>query len=190
MREFLRLLGFKNDIRAYAVPFETMEEVDRWFSPAFRVDGKGRRMAVGEPRMSKRERERYLVACGHNLITNNGKSAIVGYLGTAGTLNDPFATELAAGSGAISKVAGGDTSMPGEFYRQQPTSLIYTGSTQIDIQTLITGSNGNGSWTNIGLWGSSAASGTLGSGVLYTHALFGYTKATGSVYIDYIITIT
>ncbi len=190
MREFLRLIGFKNDIRAYAVPFETMEEVDRWFSPEFRIDEKGRRIAVGDPRMSRRERERYLVAEGRNLITNNGKSAIVGYLGTAGTLNDPFAPYLALGSGSISKVAGGDTTMPGEYFRQTPSSLIYTGSTQIDIQTLLTGMNGNGSITNIGLWGTSAASATLGTGSLYTHALFAYTKNTGSVYIDYIITIT
>jgi hypothetical protein len=181
-----RILGYAG------LPFETQEEIDYWFNPQTMIkmrSGQPRRVVVGTARMSEREKERYLQAEGHNLIVNQGRSQIISYIGTNGTYSSQFGNILSLGNGSIATVGGGDTTIPGEYYRSSITTQIYTGSTQVDMQTTITGSNGNGQISNIGIWGNGATTG-LASGTMLTHALFTLSKATGIAIIDYLVVLS
>jgi hypothetical protein len=124
----------------------------------------------------------------HNLLTVQGRTQLLSYIGSNAAVNAPFAQYLAIGNFPIANVSGGDTSVQGEIYRQIPNSAVVTG-TQIDIQTVIGTSSGNGTWTNCGLYGLNATS-TSGSGTLMTHALLSYTKLnTQGVTVDYLVNL-
>lgn len=180
-----RILGYAH------LPFENASEVDYWFNPRTVIEWRGGvpcRVAVGPPRMSQRERERYLAEESHNLIINNGRLQIITYIGTNGAYGTQFGNILSLGNGTVSSIGGGSVEI-GEYYRIAPTAQIYTGSTQVDIQSTVTGSNGNGTITNIAIWGGGATT-TLGTGGQVTLALFSLVKVTSTVVIDYVITLS
>lgn len=179
IRERLHLAGL---IRARAVPFDSEEEWRYWWLPEI-VNGK----IVRPARMSEREKEKYTVAQAHNILTSNGISAILGYIGSASGSTEQFAQYFAIGDIAINSVSAGDTSLAGEIFRAAPSLSNITG-VQIDLSTFIGSTQANANWTNVGLFGN-GATGTIGSGTLMTHSLFTYTKVSGTpVTVDYLIT--
>ena len=186
-------LSITTHILTYAgLPFESQAEIDTWWNPRTEWQKRGDawcRVAVGPARMSALARERYLASEGHNILTNNGKQQVITYIGSNALFTSQFGNILSLGNGAIAAVNGSDITIPGEYYRQSITTQIYTGSTQVDMQTTITGSNGNGTITNIGIWGNGATT-TLATGTLLTHALFSLSKTTGTVVFDYIVTLS
>src|SRR5579859_5689144 len=177
-------------IRGYTgLPFETQADIDEWFNPLTEWQMRGNvlcRVAVGPARMSEREKARYLASESHNILTNNGKSQVLTYIGTNGAYTSQFGNILSLGSGSLSAVNGSDITIPGEYYRQSVTTQIYSGSLQVDMQTTITGTNGDGTITSIGIWGNGATT-TLGTGTLLTHALINLVKSSGTSVIDYIV---
>lgn len=168
----------------------TQAEVDYWWNPQTVLDSRGRRIVIGPSRMSRREKERYIVNSTKNIITNQGRNQIVTYIGTNGAYTSQFGNILSLGNGSIANVNGSDTTIPGEYYRQAPTTQIYTGSTQVDMQTTITSNSAAGTVTSIGIWGNGATT-TLGTGSLLTHALFSLTiPVSSTTIIDYLIILS
>jgi hypothetical protein len=141
------------------------------------------------PRLTEKERDAYTVHETSNVITLNGKSNILTFLGStslSGVL--AFAQQFAVGTGPIIAVSVGDTSLSTELYRTAPSTFTIAGNT-VNISTFYGSTNGNGVYTNAGLYGGGATA-TLGTGVLYTHALYAFTKANGfSLTSDYLLTV-
>lgn len=166
----------------------TRELPENWDEATFRywwLDEKNSDgMVVRRARMSPKEKDRYTVMEAENLITTNGRTQLLTYLGESAGTAILFSKWFAVGTGAITSVSPSDTSLSTELYRLQPTGTSITG-TQQDVSILFTTSNGNGTWTNAGFFGNAATS-TPGSGTLYTHVLYSYTKTTGSVTNDYL----
>jgi predicted RecA/RadA family phage recombinase len=182
MEEIRDIFEIKGRIRVRALPFETREEWAYWWLPAI-VAGK----IIRPARMSEQEKERLTVAVESNILTSAGRTQILNYL--ASNTGNPvaFAQYLAIGNFSINQVQSGDTSVQGEIFRAIPTASNITG-TQLDLSTFIGAAQAVGSWTNLGLFGSTASA-TAGSGVLMTHSLFSYTKGSSfPVTIDYLLT--
>lgn len=140
---------------------------------------------IGKARISYKERERYTAAESENLITNNGISNVLTFLGLSSGTATLFFKVLSVGTGIIAGVAVSDTSVSGELKRLAPTGTLVTGNQQ-DVSVLFGTADGNGTWTNCGCYGG-AASTTLGTGTLETHALFSYPKTNAiSVTVDYV----
>jgi len=171
-------------IKVRPVPFETEEEFTYWWCDEKDENG----LVIRPARMSEKEKERYTVYETENLITTNGINNILTFLGLSSGTATLFSKWFAVGTGAISGVDRADTSLATELYRLQPTGTAIIGYQQ-DVSILFTGSNGNGTWTNSGFFGGSATS-TPGSGTLETHALYSYTKTTGSVTNDYVFLLS
>lgn len=157
-------------IVAHALPPElTQEEFEKWW-----------------PYLTEREMSRYAVYEVHNVITLSGRNAILNYVGnntlsgtgTTGTACVPFAQYFSVGTGALASVSAGDTTMVGELYRAVPSSATVTGNS-VNISTFFSAGVANGTYTNSGIFGSTATS-TLSTGVLMTHALYSYTKTNAS----------
>jgi len=149
------------------------------------------------PRLSEREKSRYTVYETHNVITLNGRSAILNYVGnniltgagTTGTTVTPFSQYFAVGTGAIASVSAGDVTMIGEIFRAIPSSATISGNS-VNISTFFSAPNANGTYTNSGIWGGGTATGTSGTGVLLTHALYAFVKTSAnSLVSDYIINL-
>lgn len=171
-------------IRTRLLPEDwTYADYAYWWLPEFDSNMRIIRM----PRMSNKEKERYTVAEEHNLLTTNGRTQILTFIGASGTGTGAFAQYFAVGTGSISSVSAGDTSLATELYRAVPASAVISGN-QIDISIPFGAGVANGTWTNAGIFGVNATS-TSGSGTLMTHALYSYTKTnTQSVTNDYLIT--
>ncbi len=167
-------------IFARALPPElTKEEFGKWW-----------------PRLSEHERDKYTVAETHNVITLNGRSAILNYIGnniltgtgTTGTTVTPFSQYFAVGTGAIASVSAGDVTMIGELFRAVPSAAIVSGNS-VNVSTFFSAGNANGTYTNAAIWGNNASS-TLGSGTLLTHALYVYIKTSAnSLTSDYVLNL-
>lgn len=142
-------------------------------------------------RKSERQRDKYTVYEAKNLITTNGRSQILTYIGStagAGAGIAGFAQYFAVGTFPVIQVTPNDTTVNTELTRLVPTTTTISGNT-IDISTFFSASTGNGNWTNCGIFGVNAT-GTSGSGTLMTHALFSYAKTSAqAVTADYLITI-
>lgn len=141
-------------------------------------------IVVRRARMSPKEKDRYTVAEGENLITTNGINNILTFLGLGSGTATLFSKWFAVGTGAIASVSKADTTIATELYRLQATGTAITGNQQ-DVSILFTSTNGNGTWSNAGWWGGAATS-TANSGTLETHVLYSYTKTTGSITNDYL----
>lgn len=177
LNEHVSVLG---RIIAHATPPDlTKEEYEKWW-----------------PRLSKSEQDRYAVYETHNIIDLNGRTNILNYIGndtisgtgTTGTQVVPFAQYFSVGTGAIALISAGDTTMVGELFRAQPSSATVSGNS-VNISTFFGSGSANGVYTNAGLYGG-AATGTLGSGTLQTHALYTFTKTSAnSLVTSYVITL-
>jgi len=169
-------LSFAGMIKVRVLPFDRHDEIAYWW-----LSG----------RMNERERSRYTAVEAHNLVTLAGKKALLTYLSNQESTNPAWARQFGVGNFPIISVTPGDTSVQGEFYRNNPSAVVISNNAQgnpttIDLTTIFSGTNGNGRWFSVGLFGSGATS-TTGTGQLNTHALISpsYVKATGNVSIDY-----
>ena len=166
-------------IRVHEIPVDWSEaEYRYWWLPE--KDNVGR--VIRTARMSDREKQRYTVTEAENTLTSAGRTAVLNFLGNTSV---DFFQYFSVGTGLISAVSAADTDIVDELFRKAPASATPSGS-QIDIATLFATSEGNGTYTNAGLFGNGATS-SLGSGTLHAHSLFSYSK-TSSVQIsaDYV----
>lgn len=147
------------------------------------------------PRLTEKERDRYTVYTTTNVITLNGRNAILNYIGnnslsgtgTTGTACVPFSQYFSVGTGAIASVSAGDNAMVGELYRAVPSSATVSGNS-VNISTFFSAGVANGTFTNAALIGGGTATGTLGTGVLQSHALYTYVKTSSfSLTNDYLV---
>lgn len=158
---------FKGILEVYELPYETEAEFLRYW-----------------PRLTEREKRRMLAMRYHNIVTQRGINNINAFYQASGSTVNGFSKYFAVGTGALNGVALGDTSLATEVFRKVPTSTSVVGNSII-ITTLFLGTEGGHSgtnpvtYTNSGLFGGAATS-TLGSGDINTHALYSYTKAYNS----------
>ena len=141
------------------------------------------------PRLTERERERYTATEHHNVLTLNGFNQLLTYVSSANATTLGFSQYFAVGTLPIISVQAGDTSVQGELFRAVPTSSTITGN-QLTLSTFFGSAQGNGTYTNAGLYGVNATA-TSGSGTLMTHTLYSYTKSNGTpISNDYIIVLS
>lgn len=141
------------------------------------------------PRLTEQEKDRYTVARFTNLVTAAGKTAIIAMLyavplsGTTVTVT-AFGQKFAIGSGTVTSITSGDTSLFGEVLRKNITNGTNVGGTQVDYSTFITNTDyASGAITNAGIIGG--ASGTA----LLTHFSCTYTKGATPITFDYLLNI-
>lgn len=140
------------------------------------------------PRLSEHERERYTAYEAHNILTLSGFNQLLTYISSSTATTLGFSQYFAVGTFPIITVQAGDTSVQGEIFRAVPSSATTIGN-QLTLSTFFGASQGNGNYTNAGLYGVNATS-TLGSGTLMTHTLYTYTKSNGTpISNDYIIVL-
>jgi hypothetical protein len=182
--------GVQGIIRIRKIPFTSLEEYNYWWLPE--LDASGR--ITRQPRMSQREKDRYTDAEFHNILTNNGRQTLLTYVGSQSGNSVPFAQEFGIGTGPLVAIAPADTALANEIYRFFPSAAIIVG-TQVDIPSVISGSQANGTWTNAGLFGGGQAKPfpNLNTGTLYTHSLTNYVAnfggGQGGATIDYLLNI-
>ncbi len=143
------------------------------------------------PRLTEKERDRYTEYETRNLITTAGRSQVLTYIGAPNLSSPvvPFSQYFSVGTGPTLTVNPGDSHINTELTRLVPSTYTVSGN-GVDISTFFGTSQGNGTWSNCGLYGNNATS-TLGTGTLLTHALFSYVKTnTQTVTADYIITLS
>lgn len=176
MSDTCRLEGI---LRIYEVPEELW--LVRWWKY---VRKKGWKHLT----LAEKAREGKLVVEAHNLITSAGRTQILSFIGASGATN-AFSQYYAVGTGAIYVVQPSDSSLAGELFRAIPASFSVVGNA-VTISTPFSTSQGNGTYTNSGIFGNNAT-GTANSGVLMTHLLYTYTKTSAiSITNDYTITAT
>lgn len=166
-------------------PEWSQQEYAFWWLPEI-DEHTGRILRV--PRMSMREKDRYTVYQTKNVLTLAGRSQLLNYIGNASST--PFGKIFSVGIFPLTSVSAGDTIVSSEIGRVVPGTPIITG-TQVDIPCSFGSNQFAGQWTNVGLYGTSSATTTLGTGTLFTHALFNYNKVNGTpVVVDYLINLT
>jgi hypothetical protein len=171
-------------IRVRRIPEWTPEEYAYWWLPE--TDGHGK--ILRPARISEREKEReYQIDEFENLITTNGRTNVLTYIGSSTGSTTQWSQYFAVGTGAITAVSASDTSLSNEVYRVAQSSFSVSG-TQVDVNFQIGTSQAQFAYTNAGLYGNSASS-TLGSGTLMTHALFSYSKGAWAISCDYLVNL-
>lgn len=136
-------------------------------------------------RLTSREREKFTIWEGENLITTGGNLAINNFLGNTSTIAG-FAKYLALGIGALTGPAVGDTSLVNEVWRKIPSLLTVVGNTS-DISTSLLATDAQAVLTEAGLY-TGSASATLNSGTLSSHILFPLVNNVGLARsVDYLI---
>lgn len=163
-------LGLSGILRIYEIPDELL-------------DGK----EWGRLTLKEKDREGKLVVEARNMIMSAGRTQILSFIGASGATSS-FAQYYAVGTGTIYTVNTGDNSLASELFRAVPNSFSIVGNA-VTISTSFSGSQGNGTLTNSGIFGNNATS-TPGSGTLFTHLLYSYVKPSGLAVInDYTITL-
>lgn len=121
-----------------------------------------------------------------NVACNAGRAVLLNFIGNGAGLTG--IQYFAVGTGAGTP-ASGDTQLFTELYRQIPTATLLSGN-QMIITTTFSAAQGNGTYTEAGLFGDGATS-TINSGQLFAHAPYSYNK-TGSIVLtnQYTITLT
>ena len=174
---------YKGILRVREHPFgDDREAFARWWL----AEWKNGRM-IRPPRMSDKEKSKYTVYEVENILTTAGRTQLLNYIGNAS--NVPWGKIFSVGTGTLAGVSPGDTTVATELVRVATSAPTVTG-TQVDIPNSFTSGQGVALWTNVGLYGTSAATTTLGTGTLYTHALFSYNHPAIAVVIDYLISLT
>ena len=146
--------------------------------------------------MSLRDKERFAVYETHNLLTILGRKQLLTDIGQNANASQ-WAQYLGIGNGPIVSVSPGDSGaiagVPGEFIRVANngyTINVTAGVDTVDIQFFLSTSQGNNTYTNVGIWGNGASSTPGGAGQLQTHALANFTKTSAnSLMIDYVIQV-
>jgi hypothetical protein len=137
--------------------------------------------------LPEKAREGRLVVEACNMIMSAGRTQILSFIGASGATN-AFAQYYAVGTGAIYVIQPSDSSLATELFRAVPGSFSVVGNA-VTISTSFSTSQGNGTYTNSGLFGNNATS-TPGSGVLFTHLLYSYTKTSATaIENDYTLTL-
>lgn len=140
------------------------------------------------PRMAEREKDRSLLWEGKNMLMNAGRTQILTFMGQL-TAPASFSQFYAVGTGTIYAVQPSDILLASELFRLAPTSFSIVGNA-VTVSTLFSTSQGNGTWSNAGLFGVTATS-TPASGVLMTHILCNFTKTSASaITSDYQLTLS
>lgn len=162
-------------VRIREVPFETEEEFKKWWLPE--RDNAGH--VIRQARMGQREKLKYEVAEHKNVLTVQGRTDILQFLGSSSSVTS-FAATFAVGGGYTPSVFPTDTTINGYIYGQTPSGFIVSGNT-VDVSTFFGPSSGNGTWTNAGLVDSASN--------LVTHTKYAYVKTSSlSVSSDYLLT--
>lgn len=136
--------------------------------------------------LEEKAREGKLVVETHNMIMSAGRTQILSFIGASGSTT-AFSQYYAVGTGAIYTISPSDSSLAGELFRAIPAAFSVVGNA-VTISTPFSTSQANGTYTNAGLFGSTATS-TPGSGVLMTHLLYSYVKTSAvAIANDYTVT--
>lgn len=171
-------------IRVRRLPDEWDEdEYAYWWLPEKDSEGRVLRM----PRMLEREKDRYTVYVAENQIMTAGRTQVLTYIGASGGNTTGFAKYLAIGTGTILAPNPANTSLATEAFRKAQASNTVQG-TQVDINFALLSGDANITMTNCGLFGNTATA-TLGSGTMYTQALFSYVKGAWTISIDYLVNL-
>jgi hypothetical protein len=176
-------LNIEGILRIYEVPDELLDKnlAIKWWRHI-------RKKGWEHLTIDDKEREGKLVVEEHNMIMSAGRTQMLYFIGASGSTT-AFSQYYAVGTGTIYSVNTGDSSLAGELFRAIPASFSVVGNA-VTISTPFSTSQGNGTYTNSGLFGSTASS-TPGSGVLMTHLLYSYTKTSASgIFNDYTLTAT
>lgn len=171
-------------IRIRRIPDEWSEADYRyWYLPETDEHGKVLRPA----RISEHEKAAMQIAEAHNAIMQAGRTAVLSYIGSPSGSTTGWSQYLAIGTGAITATTPQDTALSNEVFRKAPVSFAVNG-TLVDINIQLGTTESQVSMTNVGLYGNGASS-TLGSGTLFTHALFSFTKGAQAISIDYLVNL-
>jgi hypothetical protein len=178
-------IGIEGVLRVRELPVDWDEETFRyWWGNQLDEDGK----IIGPPRMSLKEKDRYTVYEQKNSIMTAGITALLTLAGVNSLSGQfPWGQYFSVGTGGITGITPSDNSVAGENFRKISTLSTITGN-QNDISTFFAQSEGNTTYTNAGLYGGSGASSTNGTGTLYAHVLYPYTKSSANpITNDYVI---
>lgn len=148
----------------------TIEDFEYWWFPQL-VDPKTKRVLI-PARMSEKEKDHLTIATSENMLLINGVQTILSYIIDQSTTSPGVMFQyLALGNGVISAVEPADSSVSGEYYRQQITNLSNFGASAVISVVVAAGSGTSTGITNAG-WFGIAASGTLGTGTLMSHVMY------------------
>ncbi len=111
-----------------------------------------------------------------NIACNAGRAVLLSFLGGGTGLAGPQYFAVGTGSGTP---AATDTQLFAEYYRAAYSTTAINGN-QIDVSTLFQSNVANTTYTEAGLFGNGATA-TANSGALFAHALYAYTKSSGTV---------
>lgn len=143
---------------------------------------------IRKARMTEHEKDRWTVLEAKNMLMSAGRTQILTFMGQA-TAPATFSQFYAVGTGTIYTVQPSDTSLATELFRLAPAAFSIVGNA-VTVTTNFSTSQGNGTYTNAGLFGVSASS-TPGSGVLMTHILYSFTKTNSQAIVnDYTMSLT
>ena len=162
---------FHGLLRIRDIPQEwTEDEFKYWWCDEYTESGAW----VHKARMSDKEKERRTIFEAQNLVLQAGITQILTFLGTVASTTPAFGQYYAVGTGAIYLITPSDPSLASELFRKQPTGNTI-GANAVMITTQFLTTEGNGTYTNAGLFGKNAT-GTANSGTLMTHLLVSFTK--------------
>ncbi len=181
-------LHFEGHIRGRVPPFESEADFIHWWLPEVQVIN-GQIKIIREARMTPREKDRYTVVEGTNTLMMLGRVEILNYLGSAIGNGVGFAQYFAVGHGPVGSINAADSHLLSEMFRAIPSTSVITGDS-IEIDTFFSASQGNGPpYEDCGLFGNGATS-TPGSGTLFTHSFYSYTKTSANPLINsYTVTL-
>lgn len=136
-------------------------------------------LSVAEGRWRDRTLERLYttVAEQHNIACTGGRSNLLNFLIGSASYTGVTWFEVGTGSGTP---ASGDTALFTPYFRKQPSSYSISGNQALVNTTFLSG-EANSTYTESGIYGSNPsliASATLGSGVLFAHSLYPYSKTS------------
>jgi hypothetical protein len=121
-----------------------------------------------------------------NLITTLGKNALFHLFGNDGIIAQG-AQYIACGTGAGSPAVG-DTALFTELARVVLSTVAVT-TNQVQLQGFFSSNIAIATWTEAGVFGN-GATGTSGSGQLFTHALMSYVHPnTKDAILSYVISL-
>lgn len=182
--------------KLYEIPEEWANNkalFDAWWLPETEQGPDGLYRIVRDARISDEAKaQRLALPPVHNLITNAGISRILTDISLTSSLI-AFYQITSVGNGAITGVTRADTAVAGDVFvasaRKAPVSYSVVGF-QTTIITNFASGDAQGTWTNLGIYGGGSATTTGGTGVLYTHALYSFTKGAVAYALNYAFSMT